>query len=47
MELIACVVWLTCSAGIGLLWLAGQILMLPGRLVVRIASRLAAALSDD
>lgn len=47
MALIACVVWLMCNACVALLWLAGQILMLPGRIVVRIASRLAAALGDD
>ncbi|WP_293033994.1 hypothetical protein [Paraburkholderia sp.] len=47
MALIACLVWLTCNACVALLWLTGQLLMLPGRLVVRIASRLASALGAD
>ncbi|WP_155772602.1 hypothetical protein [Burkholderia vietnamiensis] len=47
MALIACIVWLTCNAGIGLLWIAGQILVIPGRVIVRIAARLSAALGGD
>ncbi|MBR8085194.1 hypothetical protein KDX23_20850 [Burkholderia vietnamiensis] len=47
MELIACLVWLTCSACVGLLWIAGRVLMLPGSALVRIASRLAVALGSD